>query len=391
MTSSIAIQGRFFYLFLGFHSFLLGLFPFFLPVFLYKTGHGVDQIAQLIGFTGVGFCLALRLWDTTRASGCRAAVLLSFVLEGVLLLLIVWDAPIVLLGIVNGWYSCLYWTIQRVYFFSGGNSENSGRRFGNLQIFVLVILKAGVLCGSLALDYLGVWYIVALSVLTAVPAALLFSRTALGVEYPARLLEQPPLSLHAVRSFHDSYRSKQVFVFDGIFLYLESYFWLISLFLLVRESYSRLGILVIVLAVVLALIFYMVKNRIDRVSRQKLYFAAVFLYGISWLMRAHLSDVSGHSLQLGLLLLIAFCTSFFRLAFNKRFFDIAEKKEGFSYLLVKSYYSQLFLALFFLLFSLVIPHLGLSTGELLDYTYLGAALASGFYLLFRMPTSHLND
>ena len=53
----------FFYQFLGAHSFLIGLLPFFLPVYLWKHGIGVAELCLLIGVSGLSFAAALRPWQ----------------------------------------------------------------------------------------------------------------------------------------------------------------------------------------------------------------------------------------------------------------------------------------------------------------------------------------
>jgi hypothetical protein len=68
---------------------------------------------------------------------------------------------------------------------------------------------------------------------------------------------------------------------------------------------------------------------------------------LSWVLRGTLSGTMNLSLQLCLLVVVAFCTSFFRLAFNKRFFDTAEKSSLYHYLFIKSYFSQVSLAICF--------------------------------------------
>lgn len=338
---------RNFYLFLGFHSFLLGLFPFFLPVYLYKEGVSLAAISWFVALTGLGFCITLWGLDRVRSKSIFIPVLVSFVLESCLLFLMVSGAPLPLVALVNGSYSCLYWTIQRILFLEGGGSEDSGRRFGNFQIVVLVVLKTGIFIGSLLLDNFGVWVICLLSLVVGCAGILLSYQYGRGFCFPASLQQQEPLGLKTIVRFSDTCNSRFIFAIDGIFLYMESYFWLISLFLVVGESFVRLGVLVIALAIILGMLFYFIKNRIDRINRQQVYVSATFLYIFSWGLRASLSDEMSRTVQLSLLLVIAFCTSFFRLAFNKRFFDIARWTSRYEYLFIKSYYSQMFLAIGF--------------------------------------------
>ncbi len=372
---------RNFYLFLGFHSFLLGLFPFFLPVYLFKQGVTLATISWFITLTGVGFSLTLWMLDHTRSKSCLVPVAISFCLEGCLLLLLLSGAPLPLMALVNGSYSCLYWTIQRVLFLAGGDSEDSGRRFGNLQIYVLLVMKAGIFIGAILLENIGVWAVGILTLLvgsSGIGALWTYGR---GLQFSTAMQQQKPLGLLALVHFNDSLRSRLIFAMDGIFLYLESYFWLISLFIVVGENFVRLGVLVIVLAILLGLLFYSIKNKIDRFRSQRVYICAVFLYIASWWLRAVLSGEMNYSFQLCLLMVIAFFTSFFRLAFNKRFFDNALRSSTYQYLFIKSYYSQFFLAIGF---GLIGWWMASVSGELaaLRSCYWGAGIAAIGYLFY---------
>jgi len=371
-----------FYLFLGFHSFLLGLFPFFLPVYLFKNGSNLSDISWFICCTGIGFAITLWLWDHLRTDSFLLAITCSFMLEIVLLFLVLQGAPFLLLALVNGMYSCLYWTIQRVLFFDGGNSDSSGRRFGNVQIFVLIVLKIGIIIGSLLLENSGLLSIFFLSVFVGVAGIALFFFFFVSVPLPFALQQQNPVSCTEIVMFSDTCNSRLIFIIDGVFLYFESYFWLISLFIVVGESFTRLGILVIFLALFLALLFYFIKNRIDQADRQRMYIFSVLLYAFSWGLRAGISEGLNYTVQICLILLIAFCTSFFRLAFNKRFFDTAEKGIRYKYLFIKSYYSQIFLAIIFGFLAWMIADRG-SVEMVLRSCYLSAALFATVYLFFR--------
>jgi hypothetical protein len=201
------------------------------------------------------------------------------------------------------------------------------------------------------------------------------------MQFPTSMQQQETLSLRAVAGFTDRYNSRLIFAIDGIFLYLESYFWLISLFLVVGESFLRLGVLVIVLAVILGILFFLIKNRIDRLDKQTVYVCAVVLYMVSWGLRGTLSEVMNLSMQLCLLMVVAFCTSFFRLAFNKRFFDTAQKSTLYHYLFMKSYFSQIFLAIGFGLIGLLVSGFT-GVSSVLNICYWLAGLTAGVYLLY---------
>ncbi len=107
------------------------------------------------------------------------------------------------------------------------------------------------------------------------------------------------------------------------------------------------------LAIIFGLLFYLLKNTIDRLGRRKVYTISVLLYALSWALRA-MTDDSLDLLWLFLMLvMITFCTSFFRLAMNKRFYDVAKQTIEHPYLILKSYYSQITIATGFFIFGYV--------------------------------------
>lgn len=375
-----------FYLFVGFHSFLLGLFPFFLPVYLYKNGAGLGEISWFIAITGVAFTLTLFGLDFLRSKSYLVPLLISFVLEMCLLSLLVFGAPLWLVGVVNGAYNCLYWTLQRILFLSGGTEENSGKRFGNFQIYILIVLKMGIFCGSLLLENVGITSVCLVSVAIACTGGVYFLQQRRQLSFPKYLVLQQPVSVGEIFRYKDKYRSRQVFIFDGVFLYLESYFWVISLFLMVGESFVKLGGLVILLALILGMVFYVIKNRIDNIDKQKVYEIGVILYMCSWGLRGLFNGDLSNAIQVVMLLVIAFCTSFFRLTFNKRFFDLAKRCGENRYLFVKSHYSQFFIAIAFAIIGCCIGNVDDNVG-ILKTIYFSAAGCSLFYLLYRSEES----
>lgn len=375
---------RTYYLFLGFHGFLLGLFPFFLPVYLYKNSVSLSEIALFVSISGFGFVLTLWSWDRLRKHRLRGMIIASLLFELSVLFCVYMGADLSLIALFNGGYSCLYWMTQRILFFSAVSSDNSGRNFGNFQIFVLVVLKMGIFVGSMLLEKYSLTAVCFLSLAVVIIAlfAFLLSRT-YSLEIPPALQVQQPIRLSELISFKDRYGSRLVFALDGVFLYLESYFWLISLFLLVGESFVKLGLVVIVLALVLGILFYLIKNRIDRLQPQKVYGGAVLLYALSWAMRGSISGDMNFSLQMCMIVSIAFCTSFFRLAFNKRFFDLAGSSTGYKYIFLKSYYSQFFLAFAFLILGAILKNF--SEGEeLLPFLYWISGGLTFLYLKYKM-------
>jgi len=397
-----------FYSFLAAHSFLIGLLPFYLPVFLWGHGFQLADTALLIGATGAAFTVSLKFWQpAVRSLTTRDLLIRTFIIEALLvctllLVTVVTDSATsdsaepeftsaalilfmtLIVGGVSGTYNAWFWTTQRTMFLDMTQASNTGRQYGNFQIFVTVFLKVGILIGGLLLDSnqgrIG-FLLLNLAIITGM---IMWYRNALGEE-KLKLSDGPNINLKSSFSYRDRCGSFPVFLLDGIFLFLESHFWLLSLFLVVQEDFSSLGLTVIALALFFAVTFYLLKNTIDKLTGNSVYLAATGLYALSWLLRAYVDAEMTRSALLVSLMIITFCSSFFRLAFNKRFFDLARLHNNTDYLLVKSYLSQCVLALFYIALALMLYQSNTDGTTYFPAIYAAAALLSFGYAMYRTP------
>lgn len=402
---STSTKPLFFFQFLGTHSLLIGLLPFFLPVYLWTHGLSLEGLCLLIGASGLAFCSALTAWQqAAKRWPLRRLIALTFLLEVVLVFIVgilttvpgaaLFQPPpepeagqsttilvaALVIGTANGLYNAFFWTTQRILFLRQLGHNDSGRQYGNLQIFVTLILKVGILLGGVVLDNGGFVWLLGLSAGISLVASNWLARAC----SPDRCLRPESIQISLMQSlrFKDNRGSRTVFAIDGIFLYLESHFWTLSLFLLVREDFSRLGVAVVLLALTFAIAFYLIKNHIDKLPVAIVFKVSVWLYACSWLGRVMIGDSAPDTGVLVLLILIAFFSSFFRLAFNKLFFDIARRSESEPYLLFKSYASQWVLGLFYLAVGTLLHMLPISTEASLSMVYVAAAVVSLGYLRY---------
>ena len=390
-----------FHVFLGAHSLLIGLLPFYLPVWLWREGLGLAGLALLIATSGLAFAAALAPWgrQATRRPA-RTLVATGLALELGLVGLAaalaggaVATSPLgaaLALGIANGLYNAWFWTTQRLLFAARLGANDAGRRYGGFQVYVAVTLKVGLVVGGVALEAGGFGWLLALSLGVAIaagawlhprlPTAPLLSRPAPPTSAAAPALPGWRASLRRT----DRHGARPTFALDGVFLFLESHFWTLSLFLLAGEDYAALGIWVVALGIVFGALFWLVRGAIDRVRPAAVYRVAVALYAASWALRAVAPDAAGGPWLGPLLVAVTFCTSLFRLAFNKRFFEHARASGDVAgYLLWKSHVSQTALGAAFAGVALT---LALGPGDptrLLGALYAIAAVAALAYLAWR--------
>ncbi|WP_413700887.1 MFS transporter [Psychromonas sp. KJ10-10] len=379
------LLSRTFYLFSAIHSFLLGLLPIFIPVILWDKGLDIANISWFVALSALGFLIALTVWDKLRAQGNWSLIIaLSFIFQMILVGVLIWDTQWLLLSfgaLINGAAGCFYWSTQRLLFQSITSDKNTGDTFGNFQILVMLCLKFGILIGSFMLDAEYINSLIALSFFTSLAGFFLLRRL---LSHSKDLLkEQQPVafSLSKILAFKDAFHSKSIFIIDGLFLFLESYFWVLTLYILTKESLLKLGLLIVSLSVLLAFVFFVIKKIIDRTNVQRIFIISTFGYALAWLLRAQL-DVQHNDLTLySGMLLIAFLSSFFRLAFNKRFYDIASQGNSIYYIVAKSYYSQLMILVFFSLIAWFIPVEQLAINQLQSIYYFALPLVF-VYLLY---------
>ncbi len=375
---------RYFYQFSALHAFLIGLLPFFLPTILWRQDYTLSDISLFIALSGMGYFLCLILWEKLRSSEQKIwAIRSSFVIESLLVAYLVMaddQLNLTVLALLNGIYGCFYWMSQRFLFKDVSNRKNSGNHFGNFQILVAVLLKIGILSGAFLLEEGNQSALLVLTIAISLAGIVATFGRAVTGEIKAALSAER-VSLKQALNLKDIHNSRLVFIVDGLFLFLESYFWTLSLYFLSQENLMKLGGVVVGLTVVMAVLFWLVKNTIDKTDALRLFKVATVLYAMSWVLRG-LVDISfPEFVQLLMILAIAFLTSLFRLSFNKLFFDRSERTTTYAYLLAKSYYSQLGVTLFFCLIGwwLVGKEDPLSS---LNSVYWCAALLAPCFLLY---------
>jgi len=351
-----------FYQFSGFHSLLIGILPFFIPVLLWNNGASISHISLFIAVTGLGFIASLWFWDRLRfQQHWKMIIALSFLIElllvGALFSSLTSEMGayfLIGLALLNGTYNCFYWSTQRAFFSHISTDKNTGKTFGNFQILVVIMLKLGILIGGYLLQAHGLISLFILSALITSFALWYLLRQQQIITSEGST--EPPLSISQIAGFKDHKKSKLIFLLDGPFLFLESYFWVLSLYFLTGQSFFQLSLIVVALTLLLSIIFYIIKNKIDKVNQQHLFIIATIFYAVSWLLRAQLSSDTTGFILYPAIIFIGFLTTFFRLSFNKRFFDIAKEGTTYGYLVNKSYYSQLGITLFFFTLAISLSH-----------------------------------
>lgn len=346
------------YNFLWIHSVIMWMYTFFLPLLLLKMNFSLSEISLFISITWLSYFIFLYIWDILRIKfWLKLLIYLSFLLES--LLIISWFAlndSILLLSItafLYWWFNCFYWVTQRVLFISNIDKTNAWNSYWNVQIVSFLLIKLWVLIGSLLLENNSFVILLLSAVIINLSWIFYFSRMKIDKKFLDNFKEHKLLTFKEVIRFKDDLKSKFIFILDGPFLYLESFFWIITLFFITDENYRNLWLLVITLTFSFSLFFILLKKNVDKINPKKILYIWVGLYSLSWLLRWFITTIKDEYLSYLLVLIIIFFTAFFRLIFNKQFFQTSKNTDTHKYLLIKSYYSQFSLFLFFWILSIV--------------------------------------
>lgn len=382
---------RVFYLFSATHSFLLGLIALFVPVILWQSGVSLTFISFFISLSSTFFSIALIYWDKLRFKLAWSSIFaLSFIFEILLAYVVIFTNKWILLSIgplLTGFTGCFYWSTQRILFVNATNDKNTGNIFGNFQLLVAFSLKVGILVGGYLLEIANLKTLFAVSVLSSAIGYYFINKTFHHRLHLNKSNQAITISLTRALHFKDNFHSRSVFFIDGLFLFFESYFWIISLYILTGKNIAKLGVIIVLLGITLGIIFIFIKKRIDHINSQHIFRIAVIGYILSWLMRSNLEVNEPPYLLYITLLIITFLSQFFRLVFNKRFYQIARLSDATEYIIYKSYISQLLIALFFPILGVLLT-VGKDPMHQLQIIYIIILPLACVYFLYRDPSPY---
>lgn len=381
---------RVFYLFSSTHSLLLGLIALFTPLILWKSGASLAFISFFVALSGISFSIALIYWDKLRAKLAWSSIFaFSFVFEILLAIIILFARQWILLSVgavLTGFTGCFYWSTQRIIFVNITKDKNTGNTFGNFQLLVAISLKLGILIGGYLLQVNNLKTLFSVALLISAVGYYLTNKTFNQKLHLNNSDQAITISLTRALRFKDNFNSRSIFFVDGILLFIESYFWMISLYILIGENIAKLGSIIVMMGVALGMSFIYIKKQIDHVNSQCIFHIAVAGYIISWLLRSNLRINEDPFLFYMTLLIITFLTQFFRLAFNKRFYQIARLARPTEYIVCKSYISQFLIAIFFSIFGLLLM-IGKSPMYPLHLLYIIIVPLACVYFLYKDPNS----
>ncbi len=343
------------YVLLFINSFISGIFGIFIPLFLYNIGFSFSDISFFIAFNAISFFLFLFILERIISKiNLNNLIKLTFFIYFLFISSIFFLKEIkyfiIIIAIFNGIYLCLFWKIHRLIFLKSINNFDIGKKFSNIQILIIIITQISILLGSIILEKFGFEYIYYLSSILIFLSFLLLSNNFKTNKGNNLIFKNyKAMSLKEILNFKDKYNSKLIFLIDGIFLFLESYFWLLIVFLYVKLNFISIGLIIVSIGIFFSIIYYFIRKNIDKSNSKKIFKIIILLYSFSWFLRIIFDYGENKILNFIIIGIIGFITILFRLVYNKIFFKIAKNTLNEKYIFLKSYYTQFVISIFFII------------------------------------------
>jgi len=377
------------YIFIFVNTLISGIFGIFLPVYLFDIGFLFSEISFFIAISAFAYFLSLfaieRIISKFEVKKLMTfTFLIYFLMISLIYLFNKSKFFLIMLGTLSGIYLSFFWIIQRLLFLNSIEYSNIGEKFANIQIFVLVISQLSILAGAYTLENFDFGTVYWISIILLVFSIFLIS---IGNDKNLTFKENEqayePMTISYIKNFKDSHNSKFIFTIDGIFLYLETYFWLLVIFLFLNSNFLNAGLIIILVTVIFYFLYLFIRNIVNKSNSKILFNIAVFFYSLSWFLRYFFDISANNSISYVLIIIIGFFTMLFRLVYNKFFFKIAKQTLLSKYIFLKSYYSQFFILISFFIFGIIFTLFNQSE-QVFKLIFLIASISSFLYLYQRI-------
>jgi MFS family permease len=276
-----------FYLSVFILQFAAALIGIFVPIYLYQIGYGIPQILVYFGIQ-IGVHISL-IWFSAKLAlkiGSARVNLLSipFAIACNILLISLPAHPglFLLIPVLIGIFSSLYWFSFHFYFSNLSFEADRSRKYGFVTIFMQSAALIGPLLGGLLITLFGMPVVFTL-------VAILFFLSALPLFFIKKLEHQEVL---AWKELFAGFRPRKFFAYYGygFQMFIDSYLFVIFMFLVVHEIFS-IGFITTISEVGSILFVFIISSLSDRHPKRVILGIGAFAMSIFWAARAFLRNI----------------------------------------------------------------------------------------------------
>jgi MFS family permease len=267
-------------------TFVKSLIGIFIPVYMYSLGYSLSIIGVYLAI--ISFIALLLIPFATRMIlkiGYKYTILLSLPIYIVHIFLINYiqnSLWIVLLAAFSfGLYVALFWPAYHLELSSQGSSKHRGAEIGTLQVIITLVSSISPFIGGVFLDYL------------SYNELLIFSLCILCVGFiPFLFAQDPPIKKFSL-NFSDYKKifskypgsDKTGFFSEGAEFVVSAYFWPIIIFVLLGNSFIKLGLIFTVAALISVVFITFFKSYVDSHSKKKVLGIITKVMSFNWFLR----------------------------------------------------------------------------------------------------------
>lgn len=273
------------YLFQAFLTFVKSLIGIFAPVYLYSIGFTLTKIMLFI--MGISFTYLLIIpfsISLINKIGFKYTIMVSIPVYITHIISLNFITPESIYIFCLAWFSygshmALFWPSMHSEIAANGNKKKSGSEVGTLQILTTIFGSIAPLIGGLYLELLSYTQLVTLSfiivLLGSIP--LIFSKDIKLKSYYFKHSDYTKF-LFSKKQEH----KKSSFIAEGVNGFLNLSLWPILLYILLSESFLKLGSLYTLVSIISVLIISYLKTYIDKHNKRKVLKKTVKLISLAW-------------------------------------------------------------------------------------------------------------
>lgn len=370
------------YFFHALTTFGKNLIGIFVPVYLFKIGYSISSVVLYsILFAFMGLVLLPLSFKLIQKIGFKLSLIISIPIYLIHILVLNYVGSSLLYfnlaWFTYGLYALIFWPafhIEVAYF---GNNKSRTSEIGTIQILSTIFGTLAPLIAGFVLEtssYYNLFILTSVIILIAT-IPLIFSE-----DIKVKQIDFSYKKSYELIKNNKFKNTKNTFKFDGINHILSVIIWPIILFILLKESFFKLGSLITVLSFFSVILMFYLKNYFNENNKEKYFKIITKILSLNWFFKSLLYLTS--FIFLIIVEIISKLGEYiYAVLFNSIFYNNLKNKDYFEYLLVTEIYFKFSKILFGIFVICILSYFGESI-QVLSFIALFGILASyglGFY------------
>lgn len=328
----------------------------FIPIYLYKLGYSIiDILLYTIGQSLIYLILIPISTKIIQKIGFKYTILLStpIYLIHLTTLNFLSSSPIFfhLAWISFGVYTAIFWPAMHSEIALNGSNKHRGSQMGTLQIIITIVATLAPFIGGTFLEISSYWnlliLITTIIILGTIP--MLLSKDVKIQKFEFEFKDYIKLIKNKKVN-----NSKIAFASEGIEWLLNITIWPILVFILLNQSFLKLGILLTIVSIISIIIILYIKKILDKKDKNKILKIITKIMSLNWMLKSSILFFGSFFLYfietIGKLI-----QTLFNISYSSIFYNNAKKIGYMDYIILRELYLHGTKTIFVLF--IIIPYL----------------------------------